>query len=136
MRISGILAWFLWRSVYLFKLPTWSRRFKVALDWTWDLLFPRDLSFLNSDRRTISLMPTIVRAISFNGKETLQGLQRDGGRAGGSLVSDGPNEPEKVSPCLGKGRLFGNGRADREPPASDFRLPFSITLKTWQGLLG
>jgi NADH:ubiquinone reductase (H+-translocating) len=58
MRISGFLAWFLWRSVYLFKLPTWSRRFKVALDWTW----PK-----------ISLMPTIVRAISFNGKETLPG---------------------------------------------------------------
>jgi NADH:ubiquinone reductase (H+-translocating) len=49
MRVSGFLAWFLWRGVYLFKLPTWSRRFKVALDWTWDLLFPRDLSFLNTD---------------------------------------------------------------------------------------
>lgn len=49
MRVSGFLAWFLWRGVYLFKLPTWSRRMKVALDWAWDLLFPRDLSFLNTD---------------------------------------------------------------------------------------
>src|SRR5882762_9162294 len=49
MRVSGFLAWFLWRGVYLFKLPTWSRRIKVALDWAWDLLFPRDLSFLNID---------------------------------------------------------------------------------------
>jgi NADH dehydrogenase len=49
MRISGFLAWFLWRGVYLFKLPTWSRRIKVALDWGWDLLFPRDLSFLNTN---------------------------------------------------------------------------------------
>ena len=49
MRISGFLAWFLWRGVYLLKLPTWSRRIKVALDWGWDLLFPRDLSFLNTD---------------------------------------------------------------------------------------
>jgi NADH dehydrogenase len=49
LRISGFLAWFLWRGVYLFKLPTWSRRFKVALDWAWDVLFPRDLSFLNTD---------------------------------------------------------------------------------------
>lgn len=49
MRVSGFLAWFLWRSTYLFKLPTWSRRAKVALDWAWDLLFPRDLSFLNTD---------------------------------------------------------------------------------------
>ncbi|MGA8022383.1 MAG: FAD-dependent oxidoreductase [Candidatus Acidiferrales bacterium] len=49
MRISGFSAWFIWRAVYLFKLPTWSRRIKVALDWAWDLLFPRDLSFLNTD---------------------------------------------------------------------------------------
>jgi NADH dehydrogenase len=51
MHISGFLAWLLWRSVYLFKLPTWSRRIKVGLDWTWDVLFPRDLSFLNTDAR-------------------------------------------------------------------------------------
>ena len=49
MRISGFLAWFIWRGVYLLKLPTWSRRVKVALDWGWDVLFPRDLSFLNTD---------------------------------------------------------------------------------------
>jgi NADH:ubiquinone reductase (H+-translocating) len=48
-RISGFLGWFLWRGVYLFKLPTWSRRIKVGLDWAWDVLFPRDLSFLNTD---------------------------------------------------------------------------------------
>jgi NADH dehydrogenase len=42
-RVSGILAWFMWRSVYLLKLPTWSRRIRVASDWAWDLLFPRDL---------------------------------------------------------------------------------------------
>jgi NADH:ubiquinone reductase (H+-translocating) len=49
VRISGLLAWFLWRGVYLFKLPTWSRRIKVAFDWAWDVVFPRDLGFLNTD---------------------------------------------------------------------------------------
>jgi NADH:ubiquinone reductase (H+-translocating) len=49
LRVSGFLAWFLWRGTYLFKLPTWSHRIKVALDWFWDVLFPRDLSFLNTD---------------------------------------------------------------------------------------
>jgi len=49
MHFSGFLAWFMWRGVYLFKLPTWSRRLKVALDWSWDVLFPRDLSFLSTD---------------------------------------------------------------------------------------
>jgi NADH dehydrogenase len=49
MRVSGFPAWVMWRGIYLFKLPTWSRRIKVALDWAWDVLFPRDLSFLNTD---------------------------------------------------------------------------------------
>ena len=44
MRISGFVAWFLWRSVYLFKLPSWSRRAKVGLDWAWELVFSHDLA--------------------------------------------------------------------------------------------
>jgi NADH:quinone reductase (non-electrogenic) len=48
-RISGFIAWFLWRSVYLFKLPSWSRRVKVGADWAWDLLFARDLVTLKTD---------------------------------------------------------------------------------------
>jgi len=48
-RLSGFWAWFTWRGVYLFKLPSWSRRFQVGFDWAWLLLFPRDLSHLKTD---------------------------------------------------------------------------------------
>jgi len=41
LRLSGFMAWFLWRTVYLFKMPGWSRRLRVAIDWTMGLLFPR-----------------------------------------------------------------------------------------------
>jgi NADH dehydrogenase len=44
LRLSGFLAWLLWRGVYLLKLPSWSRRAKVGFDWVWDLLFARDLA--------------------------------------------------------------------------------------------
>lgn len=44
LRFSGVLAWFVWRGVYLFKLPSWSRRAKVGFDWVWDFLFGRDLT--------------------------------------------------------------------------------------------
>lgn len=47
-RLSGLLAWMLWRGVYLFKLPTWARRLHVGTDWAWLLLFPRDLAHLRS----------------------------------------------------------------------------------------
>ncbi len=48
VRLSGFLAWVLWRGVYLFKLPTWARRLHVGADWAWLLLFPRDLAHLRS----------------------------------------------------------------------------------------
>ncbi|MEX5214563.1 MAG: FAD-dependent oxidoreductase [Nitrospiraceae bacterium] len=44
VRLSGFPAWWLWRTVYLLKSPSWSRRIKIAFDWTWELLFPRDLA--------------------------------------------------------------------------------------------
>jgi NADH dehydrogenase len=42
VKLSGFPAWFLWRTVYLMKMPGWSRRLRVALDWTMDIFFPRD----------------------------------------------------------------------------------------------
>ena len=42
VKLSGFAAWFLWRTVYLIKMPGISRRLRVALDWTMDLVFPRD----------------------------------------------------------------------------------------------
>lgn len=49
MRLSGFVAWFVWRGVYLFKLPTFARKLKVGFDWGWQLAFPRDLSNLRAD---------------------------------------------------------------------------------------
>jgi NADH dehydrogenase len=46
MNISGIWAWFLWRNVYLSKIPRWDKRLRVFLDWTIDLVFDRDISRL------------------------------------------------------------------------------------------
>lgn len=42
IKLSGFAAWFLWRTVYLLKMPGIARRVRVALDWTMDLLFPRE----------------------------------------------------------------------------------------------
>jgi NADH dehydrogenase len=41
--VSGFLAWWLWRTIYLSKLPGWGRRLKVATSWTLDLLLPAEL---------------------------------------------------------------------------------------------
>jgi NADH dehydrogenase len=49
-RMSGVLAWLLWRSVYLLKLPTWSARFKAATAWASTFIFARDLLHVQSDQ--------------------------------------------------------------------------------------
>jgi NADH dehydrogenase len=42
-KLSGFSAWFLWRGIYLGKLPGWDRKIRVALDWALDLFLPRDI---------------------------------------------------------------------------------------------
>ena len=44
VNFSGFVAWWLWRTVYLGKLPRLEKKFRVALDWTLDLLFSKDLT--------------------------------------------------------------------------------------------
>lgn len=41
--VSGFVAWVLWRTIYLSKLPRFEKKLRVALDWTLDLLFSKDL---------------------------------------------------------------------------------------------
>jgi NADH dehydrogenase len=42
-KFSGFFAWWLWRTIYLSKLPGLDRKIRVAFDWTLDLFFPRDI---------------------------------------------------------------------------------------------
>jgi NADH dehydrogenase len=110
VHISGFLAWFLWRGVYLFKLPTWSRRIKVALDWAWDVIFPRDLSFLNTDSAQ-RLTHAYFRPGDF--------IHRQGEPARVfSLIEEGEvevlqttdqNSEAKVLAVMSKGDFFGEG---------------------------
>lgn len=51
VRLSGFPAWWLWRTVYLLKMPQLSRKIRVALDWTIDLLFSRDYVQLGVHKR-------------------------------------------------------------------------------------
>jgi len=51
VKLSGFPAWFLWRTVYLLKMPGLARKVRIALDWTMDLLFPRDFVQLGVHRQ-------------------------------------------------------------------------------------
>lgn len=40
IKVSGIIAWIMWRTIYWMKLPGISRKIKVALSWMLDVIIP------------------------------------------------------------------------------------------------
>jgi NADH:ubiquinone reductase (H+-translocating) len=56
INFSGFFAWVLWRSIYLMKLPRFEKKVRVALDWTLDIFYSKDLvQFLTTRERCISV---------------------------------------------------------------------------------
>ncbi len=51
MQFSGLLAWAMWRGIYLAKLPGIEQKIRVLMDWTVELFFPPDIV------QTIDLKP-------------------------------------------------------------------------------
>jgi len=50
VNFSGFIAWWLWRTIYLLKLPRFEKKVLVALDWTLDVLFSKDLVHFRTTR--------------------------------------------------------------------------------------
>lgn len=50
VNFSGFIAWWLWRTIYLLKLPRFEKKVLVALDWTLDVLFSKDLVHFRTSR--------------------------------------------------------------------------------------
>jgi NADH dehydrogenase len=42
LNFSGFVAWWLWRTIYLLKLPRLEKKVRVALDWSLDVFFSKD----------------------------------------------------------------------------------------------
>jgi NADH:ubiquinone reductase (H+-translocating) len=62
---KGFIAWWMWRTIYLAKLPGTVRKLRVMIDWTFDLIFPRDIS------QILPPPEDAVRAIHLEKDETL-----------------------------------------------------------------
>jgi NADH dehydrogenase len=55
VNFSGFIAWWLWRTIYLNKLPRFEKKVRVALDWFLDLLFAKDLvQFMDASPRNVT----------------------------------------------------------------------------------
>jgi len=64
MTFSGFIAWFLWRGVYLLKLPRLAKKTRVALSWVMEMIFSKDLEQMLTlrDVEVISRIGTSLRS--------------------------------------------------------------------------
>ncbi len=90
---KGFAAWWMWRTIYLAKLPGTMRKLRVMIDWTFDLIFPRDIS------QILPPPEDVIRAIHLEKGETLftRGTPCRGFfylRHGGLMLS-GPGLPDR-----------------------------------------
>ena len=118
MKLSGFLAWSLWRTVYLMKLPGLDRKIRVATDWALDLILPPDITQLNTGA------PERIRREHFEPNEV---VFREGDRGDWLyVVVDGEVEVTKRVPGqgdvslrrLGPGECFGEIALVSEQPRS------------------
>jgi NADH dehydrogenase len=94
VKFSGFIAWWMWRSVYVLKLPRLAKKIRVIMDWTLDLLFGRD----------------IEQAITLRDIEaTAEQIGRVRARRNRTPAPPAPNDP--VQPVMIKpGRDFSSSR--------------------------
>jgi NADH dehydrogenase len=118
VKLSGFLAWWLWRTVYLLKLPGLDRKIRVAVDWTLDLVLPPDITQLKTEHLEG------IRREHFEPNET---ICREGDRGDWLYVLvDGEVEVTKRVPGqgevplrrLGTGECFGEIALVSDSPRS------------------
>lgn len=61
-KISGFIAWLMWRGLYLLRIPTLARKSRLFLEWNWAMFFPPDIShfgYRRSQRRNAASLPAV-----------------------------------------------------------------------------
>jgi NADH dehydrogenase len=43
-KLSGFIAWLMWRGLYLLRIPTLARKSRLFLEWNWAMFFPPDMA--------------------------------------------------------------------------------------------
>jgi NADH:ubiquinone reductase (H+-translocating) len=62
LKLSGFIAWLMWRGVYLLRIPTFARKCRLFLEWNWAMFFPPDIShfgYRRTQRRTAAPAPVL-----------------------------------------------------------------------------
>jgi NADH dehydrogenase len=108
LKISGFLAWFFWRGVYLMKLPSLPQKIKVGIEWGLDVILPRPLAHTREDR-TKGVQRLFFQAGDFvfhEGAPATEFYMIESGNVEILQPSDGKYEQIAI---LGPGEFFGEG---------------------------
>ena len=129
VRLSGFPAWWLWRTVYLLKSPSWSRRIKIAFDWTWELFFPRDLAYPRAGR-TERIGRATYRPgdyIMVEGEPGLNFYVVERGEV--EILREPRGEPTRIMAVLGPGEFFGEmALIDNSPRIASVRARTAVEV--------
>jgi len=85
-KFSGFIAWWMWRSVYLAKLPRLAKKVRVMMAWTLDLLFGRDIEQMITLRDVEELSERWARIQA--GQRTIPLIGSDEIKAGSFVLQD------------------------------------------------
>lgn len=77
LNFSGFIAWWLWRTIYLSKLPRFEKKVRVAIDWTLDLLFARDFVQFLTVRAPVMSMHDAPESPEQTSAERVAGAARE-----------------------------------------------------------
>jgi NADH:ubiquinone reductase (H+-translocating) len=63
LHLSGLPAWLLWRAYYLSQMPTFGRKLRIFVEWTWGMFFPADITHFRFSRSQDRDGPQSERAL-------------------------------------------------------------------------
>jgi NADH dehydrogenase len=106
VKLSGMLAWLLWRGFYLSFLPGFSTKIRVAVDWVLNLVVPPNIVLVDSSKPS-------TRYIHYRKGDTVlePGMLIDGFysvvKGALKLTIDDPEMGEHFEKVFGPGEHFG-----------------------------
>jgi NADH dehydrogenase len=62
VKLSGLPAWMLWRAYYLSQVPTFGRKVRIFVEWSWGMFFPPDITHFRFTRSHELLQTDRARA--------------------------------------------------------------------------
>jgi len=68
-KLSGFIAWLLWRGLYLLRIPTLARKSRLFLEWNWAMFFPPDIAhfgYRRTQRRTAPVQNSNATQVALN----------------------------------------------------------------------